>query len=309
MTGSPAGQVDCVIPTHGRPDFLAEALASVARQTVSVGTVVVVSDDGDERTRDVVAGIAQDHPGLDVRLVDRSTGPPGASASRNEGARHGRAPLLAFLDDDDAWEPGYLGRAQRLLSDSGADAVVTPLQRFSSTGPGAVVVPEPGLTARDVFRRSPGVTGSSIVLRRPVFAGLGGFDEELPVQNDRDFFLRLLTAGHGYVVGDQPLVRVRDHGQGRLTDASAMRADGIRRFLDKHGADYGRGDRRRIAYLSHRTRMSSASSRRELAGSTVAALATWSPAAGRQIPLDLFRRDRWRAGVGRILGSVPSPRP
>lgn len=293
-----APAIDCVVPTHGRPHFLAECLSSVAAQTSPPALVVVVSDDGDHRSREVVEEFRRAHPQLSCCFLDRSAGRPGASASRNAGARQGSAPLIAFLDDDDLWEPAYLQSAAGALAATSCDAVVTAFRRFSAAGPGAVVVPDRELSARDVFRRAAGVTGSSIVVRRPVFDDLDGFDVHLPVQNDRDFFLRLLTASASYQVVADPLVQVRDHSGGRLTDASAMRADGVLVFLGKHGWRFGRRDRRVLRYVSHRTRMSSRASTAVRAKSTLLAIASWSPTAGRQIPLGLLRP------VGVIFGPL-----
>ncbi len=307
--------VDCVIPTHGRPQYLAEALAAVAAQTLAPAEVVVVSDDADPRSRAVVEQARLDHPDLRLTFVERQSGPPGASASRNAGADHGSAPLVAFLDDDDRWAPTYLERAVALLdreppgarrpgrAGPGADdvaMVVTAIQRFSDSGPGVVITPRSDLDPRGVFRSSAGVTGSSVLVRRTVFDQVGAFDPHLPVQNDRDFVLRVLDGGHRYVVQPQPLVEMRDHGHGRLTDASARRADGVLLFLAKHGSRFSWWDRRILRYTSHYTRMACARSRKDFIGSACGALVNWSPTVARNLPLRLFRVERLRS-LGRKL--------
>lgn len=288
----PEPQVDCVIPTHGRPHYLREALASVLAQTRPPATVTVVSDDDDPGSRRVVAELASNDLPTEVSFVHRDVGAPGASASRNRGAEAGRSGLLAFLDDDDLWEPTYLERALELLARERVDAVVTAMRKFSAAGPAAVKVPVAGLDPRGAYRRHPGVTGSNIVLTRSAFTAVGGFDPDLPVQNDRDFFLRLLLQGCSYAVQTEVLVGVRQHGEGRLTDGSARRADGILLLDAKHGARFGWWDRRPLRYASHYTRMSAAGSRSAFARSALAALANWSPTVGRDLPLDLFRRGR-----------------
>ena len=47
--------VSCIIPTHGRPDFLREALDSVLSQTLLPAEILVVSDDGNEESAAVEA--------------------------------------------------------------------------------------------------------------------------------------------------------------------------------------------------------------------------------------------------------------
>jgi hypothetical protein len=117
------------------------------------------------------------------------------------------------------------------------------------------------------------------------------------VQNDRDFFLRLLLAGKTYGVVAEPLVRVRAHAGERLTGASTRRADGILLFLDKHGSRFRARDRRVLRYISNRTRLSAATSLRVTLKSAIRTLATWSPTAGRQLPIGLFRKLSRRVGV------------
>jgi len=285
-------EVDCVIPTHGRPQYLREALTSVLAQTCPPSTVTVVSDDDDLESREVVAGLQVGRTRPQLAFVHRRSGAPGASASRNLGAQAGGSPVLAFLDDDDTWEATYLEHALARLACDRVDAVVTATQKFSPAGPGAVKVPLAGLDARGAFRRSPGVTGSNIVLLRSAFDAVGGFDPSMPVQNDRDFFLRLLLSGVSYAVEPVPLVGVRQHAQGRLTDATDRRADGILLFEAKHGARFSWWDRRTIRYLSHYTRMSAASSRAGFVRSATAALLNWSPTVARDLPLDVLHGGR-----------------
>ena len=293
--------VDCVVPTHGRPQYLAEALAAIAAQTHPPAHVIVVSDDGNPASSAVVDRVQADHPGLHLTFVDRTGGQPGASASRNLGASAGRSPVIAFLDDDDLWAPTYLDRAVDRLSSDTVDVVVTATRRVSASGPGRVIVPSPDQDPRSVFRSSPGVSGSNIVVRRGAFDRVDGFDPVLPVQNDRDFFLRLLEVGLAYAVQPEPLVSVREHQQGRLTDASARRADGVLLFLAKHGPNFSWWDRRILRYTSHYTRMSCATSRAEFVRSALGALLNWSPTVARNLPLNLFRVGRLQSMLKKLM--------
>lgn len=302
--GSATGTIDCVVPTHGRPRFLRECLESIAAQTLRPRRVTVVSDDDDASGR-VVEEFRAAHEGFEVRYLARRGSAPGASASRNAGAETGDAPLLAFLDDDDLWEPRYLEAASARLTD-GVDAVVTGIRRFPAPEADALRVPAVGLCPRDAFRSAPHVTGSSIVVRREVFDALHGFDSALPVQNDRDFFLRLLLSGHRYDVVAEPLVRMRLHPGARLTDPSTRRADGILLFLAKHGGQFRRRDRRVLRYISHRTRLSAPTSGPVRFRSALLTAATWSPAGSRQLPFGLARMAGTR--VRRLLAAATGGR-
>ncbi|MFE2936766.1 glycosyltransferase family 2 protein [Streptomyces sp. NPDC059278] len=95
--------VSVVIPTHNRPELLAQALDSIVLQCVDGVEAVVVNDGG----CDVSDAVAVHRDQLDIRLVTLSSN-QGLPAARNAGIDVARGQWLAFLDDDDVWLPGHL---------------------------------------------------------------------------------------------------------------------------------------------------------------------------------------------------------
>lgn len=124
--------VTTVIPTYKRADSLAAAVESALAQTVTEHLVIVVDDGGGQvpplpdDPRLVVVGLAHNTAVLGV--------------VRNVGIRLAKSPFVAFLDDDNTWEPDHLAtclaalearpneRAYRL------DAVYTALRRVTPDG-------------------------------------------------------------------------------------------------------------------------------------------------------------------------------
>src|SRR6266850_2661502 len=104
-------KISVVIPTHNRPTMLAEALASVACQTVDNWEVVVV-DDGSTPPVNLV-GLC-DRFGPRVRGIRHESARGGASA-KNTGTLTSLGQVIAFLDDDDLYAPTYLARALDVL--------------------------------------------------------------------------------------------------------------------------------------------------------------------------------------------------
>ena len=106
-----------VIPTYGRPEFLAEAIASVTAQTFADFECVVVDDASPEP--------ATLPPDPRLRLIRRehNGGPP---AARNTGIDAARGTYVAFLDDDDVWRPERLADARgRPRASSGGDMLAS----------------------------------------------------------------------------------------------------------------------------------------------------------------------------------------
>ncbi|MEU4037237.1 glycosyltransferase family 2 protein [Streptomyces collinus] len=122
----PAALVATVIATHRRPDELRAAVRSALAQTVH-DQIVVVVDDG--------AGLPElpDDPRLFAVSLARNTGVAGVV--RNVGIRLTHSRYVAFLDDDNLWEPDHLERALAVLeSPQGPDGVYTALRRVLPDG-------------------------------------------------------------------------------------------------------------------------------------------------------------------------------
>jgi glycosyltransferase involved in cell wall biosynthesis len=95
-----------IIPTYGRPEFLAEAVASVLAQTVDDFECIVVDDASPEPVTVV------EDPRVRLIRKDENAGEP---AARNTGMDHARGRYLAFLDDDDLFTPNRLALALEAL--------------------------------------------------------------------------------------------------------------------------------------------------------------------------------------------------
>jgi glycosyltransferase involved in cell wall biosynthesis len=96
---SGAPRVDAIITCHNYGRFLAEAIESVLDQRYPNVTAVVVDDGSSDDTAAVAARYAE----RGVRYIHRPRG--GAGQARNAGLEVTSAPLVAFLDADDAWLP------------------------------------------------------------------------------------------------------------------------------------------------------------------------------------------------------------
>jgi glycosyltransferase involved in cell wall biosynthesis len=93
-----------VVPTFGRPAFLAEAVASVLAQSYGDFECIVVDDASPE------PATLPDDPRVRGIRRDENGGPP---AARNTGIDAASGTYVAFLDDDDIWAPGRLAAARR----------------------------------------------------------------------------------------------------------------------------------------------------------------------------------------------------
>lgn len=118
--------VATVIATHRRPEALRAAVRSALAQSVR-DQVVIVVDDG--------AGLPElpEDPRLFAVSLAANTGTAGVV--RNVGIRLTRSRYVAFLDDDNLWEPDHLARALEVLEfPGGPDGIYTALRRVLPDG-------------------------------------------------------------------------------------------------------------------------------------------------------------------------------
>ena len=87
-----------IIPTYGRPDALAEVIASLGRQTAKDFEVIVVDDGSPDSESNLRAVNAAD--GLDIRYIRQANAGPGAA--RNLGLKNisDDSGLVLFIGDD-----------------------------------------------------------------------------------------------------------------------------------------------------------------------------------------------------------------
>ncbi|MGI8484773.1 MAG: glycosyltransferase family 2 protein [Thermomicrobiales bacterium] len=104
--------VSVVVPTYGRPDLLHRAIASALQQTYTSLEVLVVGDACPDVDK-VVAGIA-DARVRHWNLADRSDD-LGATPRNYALKAMARGTLVAYLDDDNWWDPGHLASLVDLL--------------------------------------------------------------------------------------------------------------------------------------------------------------------------------------------------
>jgi len=210
-------EISVVVCTRNRPGQLRGCLAALQRVTYEPLEILVVDNaPSGEETRDVVMAFAQ----ADSRFRYTSEQVPGLSRARNHGLATAKHDLVAFTDDDIRVDPGWpAALAAGFASDPGA-VCVTGVVVPSALSTGAERYFDSRYQWGEAFaaqrydlgeHRAPGRlypftagifgTGANFAVKRPVVAGLGGFDCVLGAGGpgrggeDLDMFLRLVLSG------------------------------------------------------------------------------------------------------------------
>lgn len=193
--------VSIIVPCYNAERWLDQTLECALAQTWAAKEIIFVNDG----STDGSLAIAHKFEARGVRVIDQPN--QGASAARNHGLRLARGEFIQFLDADDLISPDKIAAQIDLLRARPAGTVATCAWGRFQTDPA---------TARfaddEVFRNfTPvdflvlaGDTGAMIhpscwLLPHAVAERAGPWDESLSLNDDGEYFCRVLLASAGMV--------------------------------------------------------------------------------------------------------------
>ncbi|MFU8770510.1 MAG: glycosyltransferase family 2 protein [Desulfotignum sp.] len=195
-----APQISVIIPTFNRAWTLARAVDSVLAQTCAPKEVIVVDDGSTDSTQEVLSAY-----GDRIRVLVQPN--RGVSSARNLGIRNSHGGFIALLDSDDQWMP------EKLACQAA----------FFTAHPEAMICQTQEIWIRNGVRVNPGnkhkklsgmifepslhlclVSPSAVMMKKSLFEIKGMFNEDFPVCEDYDFWLRVSRDMPIYLV-DRPL--------------------------------------------------------------------------------------------------------
>ncbi len=95
--------VSIVIPLFNKETTILRAINSVFYQTNKNFELIIVNDGSTDNSAKLVESLSEDKR---IRLINQNNA--GEGAARNRGIREAKTDLIAFLDADDEWLPGFL---------------------------------------------------------------------------------------------------------------------------------------------------------------------------------------------------------
>ena len=195
-------KITAILPTWNRAEWLEKPIQSVLDQTFGDFELVVV----DDASMDSTAEIIERYSGK-IRTIVFSEN-RGVSAARNAAIKNSDSEWIAFLDSDDFWHPDKL---QKQI----AQTKMRPACPLHFTDEiwirnGVRVNPKKKHQKKEGWIFQPSLAlclmaPSTVILRRELFEVHGLFDENLPVCEDYDLWLRL-TAQHPVALLNEKLM-------------------------------------------------------------------------------------------------------
>lgn len=227
--------VSIIIPAFQAARFIRRALESVRAQSHAEWEIVVIEDGSDDGTalivREYAATVTQP-----VRYENNGAN-LGVSTSRNRAMSLACGDFIAFLDADDWWTPEHLATGLQTL-EAGADFCCSgfylydePSQQVTGTVvPEAVLFENPMVS---LFKSNFIQTSSLVIVRREVARQCGGFDADLKVGEDCDYWISILSRGYRLACTGQTTCYYTKHGESAMSK-SRMVAEHAVKFYLKH---------------------------------------------------------------------------
>lgn len=211
MEAGPGPEVAICIVTHRRPEGLRRLLGSLEVLDAPEARLrVIVVDNDPQGSAHAVCDEAASRRAFPLEYtIEKRRGIPQARNTALVAAEG--ADFVAFIDDDEVPDPGWLAELLRVQADTAADAVTGPcLPHFEDPPPRWVA--EGGF-----FERPRHDTGASLVqafthnvlIRSAALAEMDQrFDERMSLSggSDVEFFRRFVRCGHGISWADTAVV-------------------------------------------------------------------------------------------------------
>jgi glycosyltransferase involved in cell wall biosynthesis len=235
----PAPLVSVLIPAYRAGPWVAAAMRSALAQTHPTIEVVVVDDGSPDDTAARAREVAAEHPG---RATVLSVPNRGASAARNLAFAHSRGRYVQYLDADDVLDSGKVA-AQVAVLEAGPPALVASgrWRRFAAVPgdrPETVEASYRDLSGVEFlqlfYEQTAMMQPGAWLTPRELVERAGPWDETLSVNDDGEFFARVVLASAGIRFCREAVVHYRsDHGATLSRQRGARALDSVFRATER----------------------------------------------------------------------------
>jgi glycosyltransferase involved in cell wall biosynthesis len=212
--------VSILIPAYNAADWVAETIESAIQQTWKNLEVIIIDDGSGDRTLE----IAQTFVSNRVQVLTQPN--QGAAAARNHGLRKAQGDFIQFLDADDLLAPDKIEQQVKLLQTVGSNYITSGAwSRFYQHSRDAIFTlnalsqdlsPVDWLTQawQDNLMMHP----AAWLVPRSVIDAAGLWNESLSLNDDGEYFCRVILASQGVKFCGQAKSYYRSGISGSLSD-------------------------------------------------------------------------------------------
>ena len=209
-------RVSVVIPTYNREKFIVDCVQSVRAQSLLACEIIVVDDGSIDETYQNLKELgfgSRTSAKQKLRYIYQEN--RGVSAARNLGIKEAKSEYIALLDSDDFWLPTKLERQINNLRRNKAHVRLCHTDEiWMRNGLRVNSHKKHKKEGGDIFLnclKMCCISPSSVLLHKSVFDDIGVFDENLPVCEDYDFWLRYCAKEEVSFVNERLLIKNGGH--------------------------------------------------------------------------------------------------
>jgi len=234
--------ISVVLPTYNRPDNLRNAVESVDKQTYENIELIIVDDHSPTSATDSLSPLT--FSDLSINIIRHSEN-KGANEARNTGIRESTGEYIAFLDDDDDWDPSKIEKQVKVFREAGPEVgvVYTGSEYVYDDYERTVIFSLDGNVTEQILRGGSIGEFTTVMVRRDVIRAAGLPDTDFPSWQDRDWLLRLSCHCEFETVPEALTTRRRVTTEARISDNFEEKRDiSYPLFVEKHrdlAAEYG----------------------------------------------------------------------
>lgn len=192
-------KVSVLIPVYNAEAYLEESIGSILNQSYSNIEIIVVNDGSTDRSAELLESIKVRHPGLFLFHENNR----GQSATFNTAISHATGEYIKFFDADDIMNPEHIEIQMKRIAGKKDSIASCEWGRFYDGNPhSAIFDPEPVWKDMDpinwlttALSLDADMMGAWLwLIPRSLLDKAGGWNEQLSLNNDFEFSIRLLLA-------------------------------------------------------------------------------------------------------------------
>ena len=181
--------ISVIIPVYNRCRLIDRAIKSVLGQTIPPDEIIVIDDGSTDGTDEV---IKNSYP--DVILLKQEN--RGVSCARNNGIKNAKGTWVALLDSDDEWLPVKLEKQLLALQENSSNKICHTDEIWIRNGVHVNPMKKHRKYGGNIYKYCLPlcvISPSSIIIHKEIFKDIGLFDENIPVCEDYDLWLRICS--------------------------------------------------------------------------------------------------------------------
>lgn len=219
--------VSVIISVYNAERYLSECLNSVLNQTYEDIEIIVINDGSTDNSLDILHRFRLNK----LKIVNQDN--KGQSAAVNEGLRHAKGKYIKIFDADDIMNAEHIEAQMDRMGGREDVLVSSAWARFYDDDPSsAIFKPESvwkDMTALDWMKASLSqkydhMPGWLWLIPRKIIEEAGGYREELSLNNDFEFSMRLLSHAKEVRFAEEAKVYYRSSPRNNLASSKSKAA-------------------------------------------------------------------------------------